>query len=224
MNIRPLIVISLSVNIMYSYSQTSPIDSLKRISIEIGKSVPWYMEDQNVRFFYTNEPKVTFAKIYLISRRNYYGISSYLHELYYPEGKISLRNDVINRLSIGGSIHYGRFFYHEKTKMNFIPQLSLGFREGYERIYIEEGYGWHHYTVINYEYLSPSIGFGFDLNRVIGRVFTVGIETQYNHFFESKKPYDNSNYKIDQIPEHKVNKNVINIAFKLGITIDWKRK
>lgn len=219
MNFSHLILLCLSVKTLNVSSQTGHLDSLYRLTIEVGKSVPWHIGDQNLNFVYNKTPMPSSGKISLISKKKYYGLSFSVFN-YFNHSEDLAKEDVLGRYSIGGNLYFGKVFQNRISKINFIPQLNIGYREGKENIVYSNGNGWHIYNTSYYYYQSPSVGINLELNKMFLRNFIIGFETHYNFFMEKKRPQ----HSIDILPEHKVNKHVLSFVVKLGVAINWTRK
>ncbi len=201
------------------YSQIIQNKSLKSISFEVVKSIPWFLQDQNLNFVYHQKPLPSGGRISLNNRGHYFGVGfDVVH--YHIAAATFDKGDVAGRYCRTATFIYGRNYSVNKIQLNITPFASMSFRYGEESIFMDPGWGGHH--GINGFYLSynsPGVGLGFNINKSISRFFYVGIESQYSHYFEKKEPFGDRGTWPEFISDYKVKKDVIFCFLKLGFYI-----
>ncbi len=199
-------------------------------SLEVGHSTSIFLNSKPLFLANSNSPlyKPTFFKMKIAFKNtnfifiDYKNYNSFEIKDNWHIGEIWLRKYDIFDLG------FGRTYYLLNSKLKIQPLLMLSIRpNGTENVYVTSNQNSFPKEPLfnNYNYKSFGFGFGFNLNTVVYRHFSVGFETHYNYFIESKKLRGRpvTGFEVFE-NNYKVNRNIITPIIKLCYDINCKRR
>jgi len=228
-------VVFLTISLACGYSSIlGQVDKGKTnfntFKIEIGHSTSVFLNSQPTFLIKSNTPyfKPTFIKLTMEFKGSdfifldYKNYSSFEIENNWEMGDIWLRKyDVFD-------IGFGSTYYLFNSKLKVQPALMFSWRpNGTENVYVTPMHSSFPQEPLfnNYDYNSVGFGLGINLTTTLYKQFSLGFETQYNYFFESKKLRGKPITRFEEFEKnYKVNRAIITPIIKLGYDFNYKRK
>ncbi len=183
-----------------------------RINIEVGQGAGFFIDKPNTfgirSATFISGPN--FGKISLITPMEWVYSINYKNNFYSYKSNGVFANGEFHVLDISVGLN----FQILNKKTFFQPDFSISNRFLAKENVIQEtpffaGYGQQLSS------LKYGVGIGLSLYSFVYKRFTVGVESQYNHYFGNTK----ATVKDPNIKNYHVNRGVVNIALNAGLQI-----
>jgi len=227
----PILFLTLFVNSNILLGQTdSGKIQYSSFNIEVGHSTSIFLNSMPTFSFESNKPyyQPTFFKLTFNINPKYFISIAYKYYSAFEIGNNWVIGDIwlrkYNAFDIGVGTTYSVF----KSKLNLQPCLMISTRpNGTENVYITSISGSFPKEPIfhNYSYRSLGLGAGFNIKYSFLKHLTVGLEMQYNYYFEKKHIRGKPIAGYQEFEKgYKINRQMLTPILKLGYQFNFKTK